>query len=82
MMLYMTNLLATFAIATIVLHKSSLVRSKSGLTFLGVIAQCLFVERSSLATEAHKQAVLTTISLSQGVIELFYLLLEIFILNY
>jgi hypothetical protein len=64
MLLYVTNLLATFAIATIVLHKTSFVRSKSGLAFLGVIAQSLFVERSSLATQAHKQAVLTTISLS------------------
>jgi hypothetical protein len=63
MWLYVTNLLATFAIATIVLHKTSLVRSKSSLAFLGGIAQSLFVERSSLATQAHKQAVLTTISL-------------------
>jgi hypothetical protein len=33
-----TNLLATFAIATIILHKTSLVRSKNGLVFFGVIA--------------------------------------------
>jgi hypothetical protein len=59
-----TNLLAHFAIATIVLHKMSLVRSKSGLAFLRVIAQSLFVERSSLATQAPKKEVLTTISLS------------------
>jgi hypothetical protein len=54
MLLYVTNLLATFTIATIVLHKMSLVRSKNGLAFLRVIAQSLFVERSSLATQAHK----------------------------
>jgi hypothetical protein len=62
-LLYVTNLLVTFAIATIVLHKASLVRSKSSLAFLGVIAQSLFVERSSLAIQTYKQAVLTTISL-------------------
>jgi predicted secreted protein len=82
MLLYVINLLATFARATIVLYKTSLVRSKSSLAFLEVIAQSLFVERSSLATQAHKRAVLTTISLSKRVIGLFYLLLEIFILNY
>jgi hypothetical protein len=63
MLLYVINLLVTFAIATIILHKMSLVRSKSGLAFLEVIAQSLFIERCPLATPAHKQAVLTTISL-------------------
>ena len=66
----MTNLLATSAKPTIILHKTSLVRSKCRLAFLGGIAQTLFVERSSLATQAHKQAVLTTIGLSQSVNEL------------
>jgi hypothetical protein len=80
-MLYVTNLLATFAIPAIVPHKTSFVISKDGLIFLGDIAQSLFVERCPLATQAHKQAVLTTIGLSQGVIELFYLLLECLILN-
>jgi hypothetical protein len=60
----MTNLLTTSAIPTIVLHKTSLVRSKDGLAFLGDIAQSLFVERCSLATQAHKQAVLNTIGLA------------------
>ena len=46
------------------------------------IAQSLFVEISSLATQAHKQAVLTTIGLSQGVSELLDLLLEVLILNH
>jgi hypothetical protein len=63
-MLFMTNLLATIVILAIVLHKTSLVRSKDGLAFLGGIAQSLFVERSSLATQAHKKAVLTTIGLA------------------
>jgi len=49
-LLNMTNLLATFEIATIVSHKTSLVRSKGGLAFLGDIAQSLFVERCPLAT--------------------------------
>ena len=80
-MIFMTNLLATSAKPTIVLHKTSLVRSKGRLAFLGDIAQSLFVERSSLATQAHKQAALTTIGLSQGVIEFFYLL-ECLILNH
>ena len=77
----MTHLLATNAKPTIVLHKTSLVRSKDRLAFLGIIAQSLFVERSSLATQAHKQVVLTTIGLSQSVSELVNLL-EIFILNH
>jgi hypothetical protein len=64
-------MLATLAISTIVPHKTSFVISKCGLAFLGDIAQSLFVERCPLATQAHKQAVLTTIGLSQGVIELF-----------
>ena len=81
-MLSMTNLLATSAKPTIVLHKTCLVRSKGRLAFLGGIAQSLFVERSSLATQAHKQAVLTTIGLSQGVSELIDLLLEVLILNH
>jgi len=74
-------MLASFAIPAIVLHKTIFVRSKGGLAFLGVIAQSLFIERSSLATQAHKQAVLTTISIGYGVIELFHLL-ENFILNF
>jgi hypothetical protein len=41
----MTNLLVTSAKPTIVLHKTSLVRSKGHLAFLGVIAQSLFVEK-------------------------------------
>ena len=77
----MTNLLATSVKPTIVLHKISLVRSKGRLAFLGGIAQFHFIEISSLATQAHKQVVLTTIGLSQGVIVLFYLLLECLILN-
>ena len=81
-MLFMTNLLATSAKPTIVLHKTSLVRSKGRLAFLGGIAQSLFVERRSLAIQAHKQVVLTTIGLSQSVSELVDLLLEVLILNY
>jgi hypothetical protein len=49
-MLFVTNLLVTIAIPAIVLHKTSLVRSKGGLALLGDIAQSLFVERCSLAT--------------------------------
>ena len=78
----MTNLLATSAKPTIVLHKTSLMRSKDHFAFLEGIAQSLFVERSSLATQAHKQAVLTTIGLGQGVSELIDLLLEVLILNH
>jgi hypothetical protein len=78
----MTNLLATFAILAIVSHKTSFVISKGGLVVLEDIAQSLFIERCPLDTQAHKQAVLTTIGLSQGVIELFYLLLECLILNH
>ena len=37
-MLFVTNLLATIAIPAIVLHKTSLVRSKAGLALLGGIA--------------------------------------------
>ena len=81
-MLFMTNLLATSVKPTIVLQKTSLVRSKGRLTFLEGIAQSLFVERSSLANQAHKQAVLTTIGLRQGVSELIDLVLEILILNH
>jgi hypothetical protein len=81
-MLFMTHLFATKAKPTIVLQKTSLVRSKGRLAFLGGIAQSLFVERSSLATQAHKQAVLTTIGLSQSVSELVNLILEILILNH
>ena len=44
----MTNLFATSAKPTIVLHKTSLIRSKCRLAFLGGIAQSLFVERSLL----------------------------------
>jgi hypothetical protein len=44
-LLYVTNLLALFAIPAIVLHTTSIVRSKYGLAFLGGIAQSLFVER-------------------------------------
>ena len=51
-MLFMTNLLATSAKPTIVLHKTCLVRSKDRLAFLGGIAQSLFVERKPLATQA------------------------------
>ena len=80
-MLFMTNLLVTSAKLTIVLHKTSLMRSKGRLAFLGGIAQSLFLERSSLATQAHKQAVLTTIGLIQGVSELIDLL-EVLILNH
>jgi hypothetical protein len=60
-MLFMTNLLAISAKPTIVLYKTSLVRSKGRLAFLGGIAQSLFVERSSLATLAYKKAIFTTI---------------------
>ena len=81
-MLFVTDLLATSAKPTIVLHKTSLVRSKGRLAFLRGIAQSLFVERSSLVNQAHKQAVLTTIGLSQGVSELIDLLLEGLILNH
>ena len=81
-MLFMTNLLATSAKSTIVLHKISLVRSKGHLAFLRDIAQSLFIERSFLATQAHKQAALTTIGLSQSVSELIDLLLEGLILNH
>ena len=77
----MTHLLATSAKPSIVLHKTSLMRSKGRFAFLGGIAQFLFVERSSLATQAHKQAVLITISLSQDVSELI-VLLEGLILNH
>ena len=52
LLLYMTNLLATSAKLTIVLHKTSLVRSEGRFAFLGGIAQSLFVERKSLATQA------------------------------
>jgi hypothetical protein len=48
----MPNLLASIAKPTIVLYKTSLVRSKGYLAFLGGIAQSLFVERKSLATQA------------------------------
>ena len=51
LMLFMTNLLATSAKPTIVLHKTSLVRSKGRIAFLGGIAQSLFVDRSSLVTK-------------------------------
>jgi hypothetical protein len=78
---YVTNLLAIFAIPAIVPHKTSFMISKGGLAFLGDIAQFLFVERCPLASQAQKQVVLTTIGLSQGVIELFYLL-ECLILNH
>ena len=81
-MLFVTNLLVTIAIPAIVLHKTSLVRNKGGLAFLGVIAQSLFVERYSLATQAYKQAVLTTIGFALGVSELIDLLLEGLILNH
>jgi hypothetical protein len=81
LLLYVINLLATFAILAIVPHKTSFMTSKGGLAFLGDIAQSLVVERCPLATQAHKQVVLTTIGLSQGVIGLFYLLLEYIILN-
>ena len=81
-LLYMTNLLATFAILAIVPHKMSFVTSKGGLAFLGDIAQSLFVERCPLATQAYNQAVLTTIGLSQGMIELFYLHPKCLILNH
>ena len=80
-MLFVTNLLATSAKPTIVLHKTCLGRSKGRLAFLGGIAQSLFVEKNSLAAQAHKHAVLTTIGLSQGVSELIDLLLEGLILN-
>jgi hypothetical protein len=63
-MLFVTNLLATIAIPAIVLHKTNLMRSKDNLAFLGGIAQSLFIERCSLATQAHKQVVLTTIGLA------------------
>jgi len=69
-MLFMTNLLATSAKSTIVIHKTSLVRSKGHLVFLGGIAQSLFVERCSLATQAHKQMILTTIGFAKGESEL------------
>ena len=46
-MLFMTNLLATSAKLTIVLHKIDLVRRKGRLAFLRGIAQSLFIERSS-----------------------------------
>ena len=82
LLLYMPNLLASIVKLTIVLHQTILVRSKGRLAFLGGIAQSLFVERSSLAIQAHKQAVFTTINLSQGVSELIDLLLEGFILNH
>jgi hypothetical protein len=59
-MFFVTNMLATSAKLTIVLHKTGLVRSKGRLAFLGGIAQSLFIERTSLATQAHKQVVLTT----------------------
>jgi hypothetical protein len=78
----MTNLLANLAIPAIIPHKTSFVISKGDLAFLGDIAQSLFVEICPLATQAHKQAVLTTIGISQGVIELSYLLLEYLILNH
>jgi hypothetical protein len=78
--LYVTNLLATFTIPIIVPHKISFVISKGGLAFLRDIAQSLFIERCPLATQTHKQAVLTIIGFSQGVIEHFYLL-ECLILN-
>jgi hypothetical protein len=60
-MFFVTNLLATSAKTTIVLHKISLVRSKGHLAFLRNIAQSLFIERCPLATQAHKQEVLSTI---------------------
>jgi hypothetical protein len=82
LLLYVTNLLVDFAIPTIVPHKTSFVISKGSLAFLGDIAQSLFVERCPLAIQAHKQVVLTTIGLSQGVIELFYHLSECLILNH
>jgi hypothetical protein len=82
LLLYVTNLLVTFAIPAIVPHKASFVISKGSLAFLGDIAQSLIVEICPLTTQAHKQAVLTTIGLNQGVIELFYLLLECLILNH
>jgi hypothetical protein len=81
LLLYVTNLLATFAIPTIVPHKTIFVISKGGLTFLRDIAQSLFVERCPLATQTHKQAVLTTIGLKEGVIELFDLLLKCLIIT-
>jgi hypothetical protein len=46
-LLYVTNLLSTSAIP-------SLVRSKGGLAFLGDIAQSFFVEGCPLATQAYK----------------------------
>ena len=81
-MLFVTNLFATSAKPTIVLYKTCLVRSEGRLAFLGGIAQSLFIERSSLATQSHKQAVLTTIGLSQGVSELIDLLPEGLIFNH
>jgi hypothetical protein len=60
-MLFVTNFLATSAKPTIILYKTCLVRSKGRLVFLGGISQSLFVERTPLATQAHKQAVLTAI---------------------
>ena len=51
-LLYMPNLLASIAKLTIVLHKTSLVRSKVRLAFLGGIAHSLFVDRKPLATQA------------------------------
>jgi hypothetical protein len=82
LLLYVTNLLTSLVIPAISPHKTSFVISKGSLASLGDIAQSLFVERCPLATQAHKQVVLTTIDLSQGVIELFYLLLECPILNH
>jgi hypothetical protein len=76
-----TNLLVIFAIPDIVPHKTSFVISKGSFAFLEDKAQFLFVERCPLATQGHKQAVLTTIGFSQGVIELFYLL-ECLIVNH
>ena len=50
-LLYMPNLLASIAKPTIALHKASFGSNKGCLAFLGGIAESLFVERKSLATQ-------------------------------